>query len=375
MARKITDDDLRLANRRGYTLGLTLAEIMLIILAVLLLFLIRRNDIIEELGGQNVVDEISTAFEEQPEARKFFQDNPQEIEEWVRLILAEESFTQEEIEEILEESERLSAQNEILQAANNSLNEEVIAYRRGGTTNCTYFYDADGLLRSQAIGLITIDNNRVTYEGALISEEDRVFDSYGDPFDMSSALMVMQSLEVGAFYSYEDFYTINERLNVLGDAYASDTRARCRFPFDYMLADSLDADLLDQFHVRVWRGSNITPEQTFESLPESEFSEINLPIENTEDGNTIDPAFAMPNITNSITPTYPENARRLGLVFGEVDLRYDINEEGIPINIEVVSSSSGLFESAAINAMRRWRFEATGSVYTNQTQRFSFQIN
>lgn len=55
-------------------------------------------------------------------------------------------------------------------------------------------------------------------------------------------------------------------------------------------------------------------------------------------------------------PTYPQAARDAGIE-GEVVVRYDVDAEGRVRNARVVSAEpAGLFDQAALVAVRSWRF-------------------
>ena len=58
-----------------------------------------------------------------------------------------------------------------------------------------------------------------------------------------------------------------------------------------------------------------------------------------------------------VQPNYPAAAEVRGLE-GWVDVRFDVTVDGRVVNVEVIGSSSSLFESAAINAAQRFRFRA-----------------
>ena len=58
-----------------------------------------------------------------------------------------------------------------------------------------------------------------------------------------------------------------------------------------------------------------------------------------------------------VAPIYPE-AARAGGIEGRVVLEYIINEEGIPVDIQIVEANPpGVFESAAISAVSQWRYQ------------------
>jgi len=62
-------------------------------------------------------------------------------------------------------------------------------------------------------------------------------------------------------------------------------------------------------------------------------------------------------LVKEVQPDYPDVARERR-VDGRVVLEYTINEEGIPSGIIVVDATpSGIFESAAIAALSKWRYQ------------------
>ncbi len=57
-------------------------------------------------------------------------------------------------------------------------------------------------------------------------------------------------------------------------------------------------------------------------------------------------------------PIYPEAARAEGIE-GNVTVRYDVDTEGVVRNAVVVASEPpGIFDEAALKAVRSWRFNA-----------------
>jgi len=58
-----------------------------------------------------------------------------------------------------------------------------------------------------------------------------------------------------------------------------------------------------------------------------------------------------------VSPVYPVRASEQGLE-GYVDVQFDITRDGIVTNVSVIASSHRLFEKAAINAAKKFRFKA-----------------
>lgn len=62
-------------------------------------------------------------------------------------------------------------------------------------------------------------------------------------------------------------------------------------------------------------------------------------------------------LVTSVQPDYPQEARDQGIE-GRVVLEYIINEEGIPVDIQIVEATpKGVFELAAIAALSQWRYQ------------------
>jgi TonB family protein len=68
------------------------------------------------------------------------------------------------------------------------------------------------------------------------------------------------------------------------------------------------------------------------------------------------PLDLVPHVTSRVFPAYPEAAKRSGIE-GKVTVWMYVNEEGAVTRIETRSSSSELLTGAAVEALRRWRFE------------------
>ena len=72
-------------------------------------------------------------------------------------------------------------------------------------------------------------------------------------------------------------------------------------------------------------------------------------------------------------PKYPRQAA-LDRVEGSVSLQFDINEDGLAVNIQVVESNPpGVFDANAIKALKCWRFEATDEV-TKSRLKLNFSL-
>jgi protein TonB len=79
------------------------------------------------------------------------------------------------------------------------------------------------------------------------------------------------------------------------------------------------------------------------------------------------PAHAgLPDVVSSAQPIYPRDALRDG-VSGEVTVSFTVNPDGSVSGASVVSSNPRrVFDSAALDAIRKWRFEAPGEAVTGK---------
>ena len=76
--------------------------------------------------------------------------------------------------------------------------------------------------------------------------------------------------------------------------------------------------------------------------------------------NAVDPLFltgdmVRPALLVKVDPSYPQAARRAGLG-GRVTLRAVIAEDGSVDAVEVFASTNPLFDEAAVDAVRKWRY-------------------
>jgi protein TonB len=75
---------------------------------------------------------------------------------------------------------------------------------------------------------------------------------------------------------------------------------------------------------------------------------------------------ALPDVVSSVQPTYPRDALRDG-VSGEVTVAFTVNPDGSVSGASVVSSNPRrVFDNAALEAIKKWRFEAPGASVTGR---------
>lgn len=79
----------------------------------------------------------------------------------------------------------------------------------------------------------------------------------------------------------------------------------------------------------------------------------------------------LPDVVSSVQPAYPRDALRDG-VSGEVTVAFTVNADGSVSGASVVSSNPRrVFDNAALEAIRKWRFEAPGEA-VNGRRTFAF---
>lgn len=128
-----------------------------------------------------------------------------------------------------------------------------------------------------------------------------------------------------------------------------------------------------------------------EPIPETPPIESVLPPDSTSyvmtaptmDAGPVDPmsgpaaGSAVPTV--QIAPRYPRNLQERGIE-GFVDLMFDITPSGRTDNIRVLNAEpEGLFESASIRALRKWKYKPafdgdTAIIQRDQVTRISFTL-
>jgi TonB family protein len=84
----------------------------------------------------------------------------------------------------------------------------------------------------------------------------------------------------------------------------------------------------------------------------------NLTEDNGNNAAVINATPPTPYLLKSSPPQYPSRALQRNLT-GEVTLMFDIDQNGMPVNIRVLSSSSRLFEQSAIDAISKSVYSRT----------------
>ena len=73
------------------------------------------------------------------------------------------------------------------------------------------------------------------------------------------------------------------------------------------------------------------------------------------------PAYASPKVLKQVPPEYPRGAERRGIE-GYVVVKYTVAGDGSVANPQVVEGQpAGVFDSAALKAVEKWKYEQTGA--------------
>jgi bla regulator protein BlaR1 len=83
-----------------------------------------------------------------------------------------------------------------------------------------------------------------------------------------------------------------------------------------------------------------------------------------------------PRVVRHALPSYPASAMRYG-TRGSVTLSYSLDQRGIPADVKIEAAEPpGVFEEAALDAFRRWRFDPDSSADgARHSQLFSFSLD
>lgn len=249
--------DVRRANRRGFVMGVTLAELMLIVLFALLLLLQGFGQIEEDLGGKASVDSVLAIIDSvETWAGQRGQTLPQV---WSTLIpkvdgspadMADENRALEarvaDLErQLAEKSEELvTARAEVDETLeqNQALKAEVVEAKEGGLVLCAYEPPSNvrqvrgtsvslGTMHLQADG-ITLIHKRPGLRGL------DVVDYVGDRYDLGDAVDLLDSWPVGDKLTFEEFSTHAAGFVQIGEREA-ERRQKCRFSMGYYIDDGV----------------------------------------------------------------------------------------------------------------------------------------
>ena len=309
------------ANRRGFLLGITLAELMLITLFVLLLLLANFQRIEDRFGGPEPLTEASSMGETILDAgpqrplsdtwriltRKVeaLASRPEQLDRWLDEMendpapdiaqgedeaetLREEvgdlrerlADTQDELDRQQDQTdqleETLSQERNLMADTNNRmdlLKVELAKTKEGGLVLCMYEPPGQNasVLRGRSIplGTVYIEADGITLihrNGDLAGMT--VVDYVGDAYDTVEALSYLNEWPTRQKLSFDEFAARGTEFVSLGDR-ESDTRQNCRFSMNYYIEDFVTPHSVftDVFSRYFFRQSDISKAEFEQLLP------------------------------------------------------------------------------------------------------------
>jgi len=79
-------------------------------------------------------------------------------------------------------------------------------------------------------------------------------------------------------------------------------------------------------------------------------------------------------LVSGADPVYPPEAKAAG-VQGHVTVRYDVTGDGAVVNLRIVEAvPSGVFDTAALDAVAKWRFRPPVQADQGHTSTLRFQL-
>ena len=266
---KAEELEVRRAGRRGFVMGVTLAELMLIILFALLLLLQDFGRTEQRLGGRESVAGVLSIVDS---VRAWAGQRDQTLPEvWSTLIprvedpssdLAERNRTLletvEDLREQLAEStrelgaaneqlNRVQEQNEDLKTRNEALAIEVVNAKEGGLVLCAFEPPGDPVqVRGTSIplGTMHLENDGITLiEKRRDLRELNAVDYVGDQYDLTDALDLLETWPIGRKLTFEEFAIRSAAFVAIGDREA-EKRQKCRFSMRYYLAAGVNPIVL-----------------------------------------------------------------------------------------------------------------------------------
>ena len=311
------------ANRRGFLLGITLAELMLITLFVLLLLLGNFQRIEDRFGGPEPLTQASSMAESIVDAapqtplsetwrvltRKVqaLASRPEQLDRWLQDMeedpapdiaqgedeaetLREEvgdlreqlTDTQEALDRQQDQTEQLqralSDERTVLADANNRmdlLKEELAKTKEGGLVLCMYEPPGSNasVLRGRSVPLGTV---YIEADGITLIQRNvnlpamSVVDYVGDAYDTTEALSLLQAWPMHRKLDFSEFAARGADFVSLGDR-ESDTRQNCRFSMNYYIEDFVTPHSVftDVFLQYFFRQSDISSAEFEQLLPAS----------------------------------------------------------------------------------------------------------
>lgn len=285
------------ANRRGFLVGITLAELMLMILFVLLL--LNRNfqleameavEVEKEFGGTEPLSEARSMAQRLTEVQsktelsetwrtltrtvEELSSKPERLERWLedlednpvpeisrkpnreeamrdeirnlRSELAEAETARERAENhsqwLEEELQTQRSELEAQASRRDALSAELAQAKAGETVICTYESPGPGSVsslrgRSVPLGTVHLEADGITLiEKNTELRSTRLVDYVGDFYDVSEASELLDSWPLHRKLSFAELSSIGNGFVEVGNR-AAEKRARCRFSMNYYIED------------------------------------------------------------------------------------------------------------------------------------------
>ena len=379
---KVSGEQLDSAKRGGFLIGMAVAELMVLILLALVLFLVFREKKYEEqdqlfelAGGKDNVQVIVDAISANSGGADLF-TNPEVIETIVSITTKQvlngaSSLSEDLLVAIADENKKLQETNSALEGARQSLLNQILAMTTGGTTLCVYTPSTDlSKLRGRSvpIGVLRLEGEEIEIVSLGYPDQSRFvsFDGldYGDTTND-----ILTDWQIGQVLSLDEFSELSQRLAMNGDTYRTDSRSNCRHYFNYFFDNgTVTADFKERFDQLNYSGVRLTelsPDSNLRRDPVTVEKDIILNEGESElqlndgvadsldfiDGNFEYKPLEEPN------PRYPLAARRDGTE-GSVLLQFAVSERGevIEESIEIIESSDTVFERSSIDAISKSKF-------------------
>jgi hypothetical protein len=253
---------------RGLLVGLSLAELMIIVVFVLLILLGDEKQKFEKIAKFE-----NTLGEAQAQAFiNIVNDNPkvpdfgEKLIDEARTLVSEEGLAplaaepHEDIsigdpddqvtrEELINTLFAMQRKNEELNEAISRLSGQIMS-KAGDRVICTYIKrpELEGGKRSLALGAVFIEKDGVTLlsREPLLYREEKIYDFVLRPYDVTDALEILDGWPLGKKLSLAEFVAIGEKFVAIGEK-SSEMRNTCRFALNYDLeVDDVTFDILDK---------------------------------------------------------------------------------------------------------------------------------
>ena len=380
---KVSGEQLDSAKRGGFLLGMAIAELMVLVLLALVLFLTFREKEYEDkdkllalAGGEDTIKVIVDAIAENSGGAELF-NNPELIETIVAITTREilsgnNGDSPNPMIAVVEENKELKEANDALEAARQSLLDQMLAMTAGETTLCVYTPSTD--LDKIRGGSVPIGIVRLEGEGIEILKlgypSQSKFVTYDGLDYVDTTDGILTEFREGQVLRLAEFRELSQRLAANGDEYRTDSRSNCRHYFNYYFdSDRVTADFTQRFGLLNYSGVRLSERDldnldTDNALSDEESAAL-LKSQEKSSRTEADPVESIDFINANIDykpleepkPRYPLSARREGLE-GSVLLQFAVNERGevIEESIEIIETSDTRFDRSATEAISNAKF-------------------